>query len=95
MKFIIKDNPVSYDEIYQAIGSYMKDSHGRRPAYMIIHPETRRNVIVSSQDEATMIRYEVVQVRKHCEELKEVSTMFGVYIIQSEDVEPGFMILSG
>jgi hypothetical protein len=98
MKFILSDKPASYDEIYQAIGAYMKANENKRPSYILVHPESRRNILISSGDEMRGIRYTVVEHRyglpvEHG--IKSETTVFGLYLIKTEDVEPGFMIICG
>lgn len=98
MKFLIKDNPISYNEIYSAVKSYASDNHGKWPSYLLIHPETRRNIIISSQDENKGFHFNVVQMafdsKKH-EYIRTKETMMGLYLIRTEDVEPGFIVLCG
>lgn len=95
MKFIIKDNPISYNEIYQAIVSYQRDKD-HPPSYMLIHPDTRRNILISSQDENNGLTIPVVHHTLHPEEgIRTIHKVFDLYLLQSEDIEPGFMIMCG
>jgi hypothetical protein len=94
MKFIINDDPISYDELYSAIGSYMRENHGKRPSYILVHPETERNIILQIPKESSL-SFEVIQIQKKKEELKEVRTICGVDLVRSYDVERGFIIVCG
>lgn len=97
MKFLIKDNPISYDEIYHAIYAY-KTEKQNDPSYILIHPETRRNILISSQDENNGLKYRVVEMilnQAKDDYIQARETVFGLYLMRSEDVEPGFMIICG
>ena len=95
MKFMISDSPISYNEIYQGIRSYI-DEKDHPPSYMLIHPETRRKILISSQDENNGLTIPVVHHTLHPEEgVRTIHKMFDLYLIQSEDIEPGFMIMCG
>lgn len=86
MKFLIKDNPISYQEIYSAIHSYMNENHGKEPSYLLIHPETRRNIIISSQDEVMGVPFNVIRMYplKKKEEIKQVVEVCGLSLLSSQ-----------
>jgi hypothetical protein len=97
MKFLIKDDPISYDEIYQAINVYMRENHGKQPEYAIVHPETRGNLILSVLDEKNKsLRYSVItQDFNKKEELRSSEKLMGIDILVSKSVEPGFLLICG
>lgn len=97
MKFLIDDNPISYDEIHGSIRQYMDENDGKPPSYILVNPETRRKIIIASHDVERGMQYTMVhfQPTKKVGELKRVEEIFGLYLLRSEDVEPGFMIICG
>jgi hypothetical protein len=98
MKFLVKDSPFSYDELHQAIFAYINENHGKSPEYAIVHPETRRNIVLSIQDEKDdHIKYTVLtqDVSQKDEEIRTNERIMGLYFLASESVEPGFLIICG
>ena len=97
MKFILTD-PISYDEIWRAVQSYALDTHGdKMPTYLLVHPETRHKLIIKEIEADRGMPYRVIHhVMSPKEEgLRSTERAFDLWIIRSEDVEPGFMILCG
>jgi len=97
MKFILND-PISYDEIWQAVQAYINDTHGERmPSYILVHPESRHKIIVREIDQDRGMPQRVVyHTMPSIEEgLRTTTKIFDLWLIRSEDVEPGFMLLCG
>lgn len=86
---------ISYDEIYQSIMAYRREKQNDA-AYILIHPETRHKILISSQDEANGMHYRVVnQSFTRTGKITSTHKMFGLYLIQTYDVEAGFIIICG
>jgi hypothetical protein len=98
MKFLVKDNPFSYDELYQAIQAYMRENYGKRPEYVLVHPETKRNMILSIQDEKeSYMRYTFItqNFTQKDDAIRSNESIVGLYFLESENIEPGFLIVCG
>lgn len=93
MKFLL-NSVISYDEIYAAIASY-RNKNGIMPSYILIHPETRRKIIISSQDEMNSLSIRVIDTFAPLEGLRTTNRMFGLFLISTLDVEPDFIIICG
>jgi hypothetical protein len=96
MKFILKE-AIDINDIWTAIGTYIKENHGKRPSYIIIHPETRHKLIVGDMAEDTGLRYRIITQPLQSNEsgLKPTEKIFDLWIITSYEVEPDFMIICG
>lgn len=97
MKFLIKDNPISYDEIYGSIIQYTRENHGKWPSYILLHPETRHKILISERDAEQGMQFRVVNhsIKSIHEGLTTTTQVFGMSLIQTYDVEPGFIIICG
>jgi hypothetical protein len=97
MKFFLKET-ISYDEIYSSVRSYIQDGDGRRPSYLLIHPETRHKIMIASHDVERGMQYRIIEqviTKDENHPIKSAEKIFGLYLIQSMDVEPDFMIVCG
>lgn len=97
MKFFINET-ISYDEIYQSVLAYIDDRDGNRPSYILVHPETRRKILITSHDVERGMQYTVVEhviTMDNDHPVTSREKMFGLYLIRSEDIEPGFIIVCG
>lgn len=91
------NDPISYDEIYGAIQRYVRDKHGEWPSYILLHPETRHKILITERDAERGLQYRVIthSMKSPIEGITSTTSIFGLSLIVSLDVEPGFIIICG
>lgn len=97
MKFFL-NNAISINQIGNAIHIYLQKNEGQMPSYLLIHPETRHKLIVGDAANEKGINYKYVHLYHSPipeEGLRSTEKVFDLWILQSYDVEPGFMIICG
>lgn len=99
MKFYIGDNPISYDELSDMVVQCRDSYQGyKEPEYLIMHPKTQRNVVFSFMDQNTgTIRIErsflSLSFKKNEPVEEWVHSIMNIYILKSEDVKEGFIVI--
>jgi hypothetical protein len=76
--------------IYGLIHNFMQDNHGKEPTYIILHPETSYRIQAQiSQHDALLFSV----IRYNYQQEKPKTTLYGITLIRSYDVEEDFIEL--
>jgi hypothetical protein len=92
MKALLQ-NPIGIDDLSQLVLSYARENHGQMPRYLLVHPKTDHNIILSIPNDHHLTIQVTAMENTSDGIVRGRQKFMDVYIIRTYDVEEGFIIL--
>lgn len=93
MKFLLGEKDyLEKHHLFGLIQEYIQQNDGKRPEYVIVHPETYHKILMTTNERNDDFLYSHVQFNYTNE--KPVTTIYGISFIRSSDVEVDFVIIT-
>ena len=77
--------------LYGLIHSYY-ENNGKQPEYIIVHPKTWHKIVMLTNERGDDYNYSVIQF--DYKNNKQITKIYGIAFIRSDDVEEDFIIIT-